>query len=143
MSFFYFFREELSKPANKLYAHNISAILESAVRATNAQFESEDILSRLDTRILPISDKDLGWDVFTLDYKVHGPIGTVLSEDVMIRYNQLFNALWRFKRIEMILNTLWKDQTALFKYQRVIPGRIFSVKFYVFSSKIAFVVLDL
>lgn len=70
-------RDELSKPASKLYSHNISAILESAVRATNAQFENEDVLSRLDTRILPTSDKDLGWDVFCLDYKAHGPIGTV------------------------------------------------------------------
>ncbi|XP_021963401.1 gamma-tubulin complex component 3 [Folsomia candida] len=114
-------QEELQKPANKLYTHNISAILESAVRATNAQFEPEEILCRLDTRILPVNDRDLGWDVFCLDYKVHGPIGTVLTEDDMIRYNQLFNALWRFKRIEMILSTLWKDQTALFKFQRVIP----------------------
>lgn len=77
-----------------------------------------------------MNDRDLGWDVFCLDYKVHGPIGTVLTEDDMIRYNQLFNALWRFKRIEMILSTLWKDQTALFKFQRVIPGKIFGTLFH-------------
>jgi len=51
----------------------------------------------------------------------------VLAEDVMIRYNQLFNALWRTKRIEMILSTLWKSQTTLFKYQRTIPGKIFHI----------------
>lgn len=122
MSFCVDFRDELSKPASKLYTHNTSAILESAVRATNAQFENEDILSRLDTRILPTSDKDLGWDVFCLDYKAHGPIGTVLTEDVMNGYNKLFNSLWRTKRIEIILSTLWKNQTVLFKYLRLIPG---------------------
>lgn len=127
------FRDELSKPASKLYTHNTSAILESAVRATNAQFENEDILSRLDTRILPTSDKDLGWDVFCLDYKAHGPIGTVLTEDVMNGYNKLFNSLWRTKRIEIILSTLWKNQTVLFKYLRLIPG-IFNRKKLFYSS---------
>jgi len=85
-----FYRDELSKPASKLFTHNTSAILESAIRATNAQFEKEDILSRLDTRILPSSDKDLGWDVFCLDYKVHGPIGTVRNSKI----GQQFCNLW-------------------------------------------------
>jgi len=67
----------LNKPVSKLYNHNLNAILESAVRATNAQFEDEDILSRLDTRILPGNDRETGWDVFCLDYKAKGPIGTV------------------------------------------------------------------
>jgi hypothetical protein len=84
-------RDELSKPASKVFHHNTSAILESAVRATNAQFEDEDILSRLDTRPLTSSDKDLGWDVFCLDYKVHGPIGTVSLE---------INSLFQIHRCE-------------------------------------------
>ena len=67
----------MSKPASKLYSHNLQSILESAIRATNAQFEDEDILARVDTRILQGSDKDTGWDVFCLDYKAVGPIGTV------------------------------------------------------------------
>ena len=51
--------------------------MESAIRATNAQFEDEDILNRLDVRLLEQSPGDIGWDVFTLDYHVDGPIGTV------------------------------------------------------------------
>lgn len=46
----------------------------------------------------------------------------VLTEDVMNGYNKLFNSLWRTKRIEIILSTLWKNQTVLFKYLRLIPG---------------------
>lgn len=118
----YNFRDELSKPASKLFTHNLTSILESAIRATNAQFEDEDILGRVDTRTLQGSDKDTGWDVFCLDYKALGPIGTVLTDDVITRYNRLFNTLWRTKRIESILSTLWKNQTALFKYQRTMPG---------------------
>lgn len=45
--------------------------------ATNAQYEDPDVLRRLDVRILEISPGDLGWDVFSLDYHVDGPIGTV------------------------------------------------------------------
>jgi gamma-tubulin complex component 3 len=45
----------------------------------------------------------------------------VLSENAMGRYHQLFNTLWRIKRIEAILSVLWKNQTSLFKLQRVLP----------------------
>jgi gamma-tubulin complex component 3 len=60
-----------------VFPHNLSGVLESAIRATNAQFEDEDILKRLDVRFLELSPGDIGWDVFTLDYHVDGPIGTV------------------------------------------------------------------
>ncbi|CAB4061954.1 TUBGCP3 [Lepeophtheirus salmonis] len=73
---------ELDKPASSLYPHNLSGILESAVRATNAQFEDPDILDRLDVRLLEIQPGDTGWDVFSLDYKVSGPIGTVFFDQI-------------------------------------------------------------
>jgi len=77
IKFVTFFSKELSKPAIKVFNHNLLGILESAVRATTCQFEDEDILNRLDTRMLTASSKDLGWDVFCLDYKVDGPISSV------------------------------------------------------------------
>ncbi|MPC17584.1 Gamma-tubulin complex component 3 [Portunus trituberculatus] len=67
---------ELDKPATNLYPHNLSSLLETAVVASNAQYEEPDILKRLDVRLLEISPGDLGWDVFSLDYHVDGPIGT-------------------------------------------------------------------
>ena len=67
--------EELNQPATNLYPHNLAGILESAIRATNTQFEDPDILERLDVRLLDVQPGDLGWDVFSLDYKVQGPIG--------------------------------------------------------------------
>lgn len=62
--------EELSKPATSLYTHNLAGILETAIRATNTQYEDPDILERLDVRLLDIQPGDNGWDVFSLDYKV-------------------------------------------------------------------------
>ena len=68
---------ELIKPATSLYLHNLTGTLETAVRATNAQFETTDILNRLDVRMLDLSPGDHGWDVFSLHYHVTGPISTV------------------------------------------------------------------
>lgn len=68
---------ELSKPATSIYLHNLTGTLETAVRATNAQFEPMDILNRLDVRLLDLSPGDQGWDVFSLHYHVDGPISTV------------------------------------------------------------------
>ena len=62
--------EELSRPATQLFTHNLSGILETAIRATNTQFEDPDILDRLDVRLRDIQPGDVGWDVFSLDYKV-------------------------------------------------------------------------
>ncbi len=42
-------------------------------RSTNTQYESPDILGRLDVRLMEIHAGDTGWDVFSLDYKVRHP----------------------------------------------------------------------
>ncbi|KAG7175635.1 Gamma-tubulin complex component 3-like [Homarus americanus] len=112
---------ELGKPATNLYPHNLSSLLETAVAASNAQYEEPDILKRLDVRLLEISPGDLGWDVFSLDYHVDGPIGTVFTADCMRQYLMLFNALWKDKRMEMILSDIWKEQAATSKLCRDLP----------------------
>lgn len=112
---------ELGGPATYLYPHNLSSLLETAVAASNAQYEEPDILERLDVRLLEISPGDLGWDVFSLDYHVDGPIGTVLTADCMRQYLMLFNALWKDKRMEMILSDIWKEQAATSKLCRDLP----------------------
>ncbi|XP_048454377.1 gamma-tubulin complex component 3 [Rhincodon typus] len=45
-------KPELARSASTLYQHNLTGILETAVRATNAQFDSPEILKRLDVRLL-------------------------------------------------------------------------------------------
>ncbi|CAL4086382.1 unnamed protein product, partial [Meganyctiphanes norvegica] len=112
---------ELAKPAANLYPHNLSSLLETAVAASNAQYESSDILQRLDVRILETSPGDKGWDVFSLDYHVDGPIGTVITAECMRQYLILFNALWRDKHMERILSDMWKQQMATSKLCRHIP----------------------
>ena len=48
-------RSDLAKPASTLYLHNLTGSLEAAIRATNAQYQNPEILSRLDCRLLEVS----------------------------------------------------------------------------------------
>ena len=54
-------RDDLAKPASQLFMHNLTGIQESAVRATNAQYDDQDILDRLDVRLLEVSTCALAW----------------------------------------------------------------------------------
>ena len=100
-------RPNLSRPANTLYRHNLTATLETAIRSSNAQNDPPDVLRRLDARMLEYTHGEIGWDVFTLEYKVDPPLDTVLHPDTMVKYLKLFNHLWKMKRIESTLTKGW------------------------------------
>ncbi|KAK4521457.1 GTP cyclohydrolase II [Mucor velutinosus] len=99
----------LSKPANTLFRHNLTGILETAIRSCNAQYDDPQILNRLDVRLMEIQKDDLGWDVFSLDYHVDAPINTVFSPTAMHQYLEAFNFLWRLKRVEYTLAAAWRQ----------------------------------
>jgi hypothetical protein len=58
--------------------------LDAALRAAAAS-EDPDVLRRVDVRLPPgkALEGDQGWDVFSLQYHVDGPLGAVLSPDAM------------------------------------------------------------
>ncbi|XP_007466430.1 PREDICTED: gamma-tubulin complex component 3 isoform X3 [Lipotes vexillifer] len=116
-------KPELVRPATTLYQHNLTGILETAVRATNAQFDSPEALRRLDVRLLEVSPGDTGWDVFSLDYHVDGPIATVFTRECMSHYLRVFNFLWRAKRMEYILTDIRKGHMCNAKLLRNMPGK--------------------
>ncbi|KAF9247030.1 gamma-tubulin complex, component 3 [Melanogaster broomeanus] len=97
----------LARPANTLFRHNLTATLETAVRTSNAQNDPPDVLRRLDARMLEYSHGEIGWDVFTLEYKVDAPTDTILDPDSMMKYLKLFNHLWKMKRVESTLSQGW------------------------------------
>lgn len=101
---------ELDKPATQTLTHRLTNALETAIRATNAQYEQPEILQRLHVRLLEMCTGDTGWDVFSLDYHVDGPLATVFTDDCRLMYLRGFNFLWRAKRMEFCLSTLWKYQ---------------------------------
>lgn len=99
----------LDKPAAQLFRHHLTATLETAIRGSNAQHDSEDVLRSLDARMLELGHGDIGWDVFTLDYRVEQPLDTVILDRAsMTEYLRVFNFLWRIKRVSYALNRTWR-----------------------------------
>jgi len=98
----------LDRPAGSQYRHTLTAQLEHAIRGSNAQFDSSDILRRLDARLTEMEKGDTGWDVFTLEYKVDAPVDVVITPWANRQYLKIFNLLWRVKRVEFALSSTWR-----------------------------------
>jgi hypothetical protein len=98
----------LDRPANTLFRHSLTAQLEHAIRGSNAQFDAPDVLRRLDARMLLQGHGDIGWDCFTLEYKVEAPIDVIVTPDGGREYLKVFNFLWRIKRVEFALGSTWR-----------------------------------
>ena len=98
----------LDRPANSQYRHTLTAQLEHAIRNSNAQFDSPDVLRRLDARMLELSHGEIGWDVFTLEYRVDSPLDVIVTPWASKQYLKVFNFLWRVKRVEFALSTTWR-----------------------------------
>lgn len=112
----------LSRPANTLYRHNLTATLDTAIERSNARFDSLDIIRRLDARMLEYSHGEIGWDVFTLEYKVDAPLDTVLDPESMRKYMTLFQHLWQMRRVDVTLTQGWARLTSASKTIARVPG---------------------
>ncbi|XP_010668610.2 gamma-tubulin complex component 3 [Beta vulgaris subsp. vulgaris] len=99
---------ELSEPANTISTFKLAGLLETAIRSSNAQYDDRDILDRLRVKMMPHNTGDRGWDVFSLDYDARVPLNTVFTESVMTRYLRIFNFLWKLRRVEHALISVWK-----------------------------------
>lgn len=71
---------ELKRRANQLFRHNLTGILEGALRASNAQFEPSYVLDRIGIRLLEASPGDSGWEIFSLDYSIDAPLNAVSTQ---------------------------------------------------------------
>lgn len=98
----------LDRPAGAQYRHTLTAQLEHAIRGSNAQYDSPEVLRRLDARMLQLSHGDIGWDCFTLEYKVDAPTDVVVTEWGNKQYLKVFNFLWKIKRVEFALAYTWR-----------------------------------
>ncbi|XP_072983837.1 gamma-tubulin complex component 3 [Typha latifolia] len=109
---------ELSEPANTISSFQLAGLLETAIRASNAQYDDRDILDRLKVKMMDHRDGDRGWDVFSLEYDARAPLDTVFTASVMKRYLKIFNFLWKLKRNDHALTGVWK----LMKPNRIISS---------------------
>lgn len=70
------------------------------------------------------SHGEIGWDVFRLEYKVDAPIDTVLDSDTMIKYQKVFDHLWKTKRVEGSLSSGWMRVTGGSRTAFRVPGML-------------------
>lgn len=74
--------------------------------------------------MLEYSHGEIGWDVFTLEYKVDSPIDTVIDSEAMVKYLKLFNHMWKIKRIEGTLTKGWMRLAGGSRTFLQVPGRL-------------------
>jgi len=72
--------------------------------------------------MLEYTHGEIGWDVFTLEYKVDPPIDTVLDVEAMEKYLKLFKHLWQMRRIKMTLDKAWMKITGGSRTFGRMPG---------------------
>ncbi|KAK3133460.1 hypothetical protein QOZ80_6AG0536820 [Eleusine coracana subsp. coracana] len=99
---------ELSEPANRISSFHLAGLLETAIRASDAQYDDRDILDRIRVKMMDHGDGDHGWDVFSLEYDARVPLDTVFTASVMKMYLKVFNFLWKLKRVDHSLTGVWK-----------------------------------
>ncbi|XP_052857360.1 gamma-tubulin complex component 3 [Drosophila gunungcola] len=131
-------KDELERPGVDIYAHDLSAMLDAALRCTNAQYDDPDILNHLDVVVQRPFPGDHGWDIISLQYIVHGPLATML-EPTMPVYKTLFKPLWRMKHMEFVLSKkIWKEQMGNAKTLHSMKSEIGkpSHRLYLFTSEI-------
>lgn len=100
--------QHLDRPVNSMYRHNLTSQLEHAIRHSNAQYDDSEVLRRLDARMLELSSGEIGWDCFTLEYKISAPCDVVITQWANTQYLKIFNLLWRIKRVEFSLSSTYK-----------------------------------
>ena len=57
--------------------------------------------------MLEYSHGEIGWDVFTLEYRIDPPIDTIITPESMINYMKIFSHIWKMRRVESSLAKGW------------------------------------
>ena len=69
---------DLSELNNTISSFKLSGLLESAICASNAQYDDPDILESMRVKMMPHHSGDMEWDVFSLKYNLSDPTNTIL-----------------------------------------------------------------
>eukprot|EP00934_Nitzschia_sp_Nitz4_P007031 Nitzschia sp. Nitz4//scaffold61_size107673//10815//12614//NITZ4_004222-RA/size107673-processed-gene-0.50-mRNA-1//1//CDS//3329555671//7021//frame0 len=113
-----------------VFKHTLLAIVEGALRSTNAKYLQPYVLDRLQVELLldpddeaygmfgsdehnKGSDKRTVWDIFMLDYQVPDPLLAIIQPHVLEMYKGVFSLLFRLRRVEFMLNYTWRQSATL------------------------------
>lgn len=83
-------------------SNQLSTLLTESISTTSVSKNSN--IDRLDARVLDWLHGNLGWDVFTLEYRIDDlPIQYLLSFS-MHQYLKMFNFFWKIRQLQNLLN---------------------------------------
>lgn len=107
----------LNQPANTLTANILSRILVESIENSSVARYPEVFKKRLDARILNLSHGSMGWEVFTLEYKISDlPICHILNHgNKDLEYLKMFSFLWKLRHFSHLLNQNFYDCLGLKK----------------------------
>lgn len=99
---------ELEKPARELSSYALQGHLDAALRSSGgAAADGDSILGRIDVSLARGLEGDSGWDVFSLKYRVNGPISAVLNQNAMATYGRISRLLLAAQRTSHVLAHAW------------------------------------
>ena len=76
---------DLDEPAGGLSAYALTGALETATRASNAQFDPPEILDKLRVATArAVGSEETGWDVFSLRYATSAPLDVVFTPEARV-----------------------------------------------------------
>ena len=95
-----------NEPANSLTSNQLSKVLIESINNSSVKNYRSDYKNRLDARILDLSHGNIGWEVFTLEYKISdSPIYHILNyNNGTLEYLKMFNFLWKLRHFSYLLN---------------------------------------
>ncbi|ODV58672.1 Spc98p ASCRUDRAFT_10014 [Ascoidea rubescens DSM 1968] len=111
----------LDERSDRLRTHQLTKILKNSINESSINKYGDEYLNRIDARIIELDNgNNIGWDVFTLDYRINdNPISLILNSgnsNLNLReYLRMFNFLWKLKRIDYLLNESWVESNLLRK----------------------------
>ncbi|KAI8325485.1 Spc97/Spc98, partial [Martensiomyces pterosporus] len=110
---------QIDRSGKNIMAHDLSAVLSSAVRSSNAQYEPQEYLSAMVLTFGEEGGKQRGWDEVSLMYSLSAPLSYVVPKLVMRQYFEISHFLVKLKRVEHSLHSIWRQQmTESRSYQR-------------------------
>lgn len=113
--------ELLQEPSSSLTGHQLTRLLHESVLQTTSRYDLKQsdkniVLNNLDARLLAIGHGNVGWDVFTLDYRIETPLNFLLNDQAnqhKKEYLRVFNYLWKIKRLRNSFGEQWKQSNSV------------------------------
>ncbi|KAJ2064325.1 Microtubule-nucleating Tub4p (gamma-tubulin) complex component [Coemansia sp. S146] len=98
------------RSGKNIMAHDLSAVLSSAVRSSNAQYENEEHLSAMLLTFSEENSKNKSWDEVSLMYSLSAPLSYVVPKLALRQYVEVSQFMIRLKRVEHKLQSIWRRQ---------------------------------